>query len=492
MRAFTSLEAFLALLKVHQPTPMSVPTYAGTIDRYRVEYHQRLETRQISSFVIPNDILNYITLIAYLMLPLRLPFAMKTLVLSAIVTFSILTLLTSRTLGLAHGVLVGISSSWCITLSVNLLFLRRPAQDFNRVIACGSGLKHDECSSSGVKHVERWQSMPNTAYKRLFWILDLLGSLRALHWSCGESQHPIPIGAYKKRLKNTTSIQENFGKLLFVSLCIDCLKEVIALDPYFWGFTEHDPPDYIKRILPVGDFIQAYRMLVAFAVLYIAIEFVSVVAVLLFVNVLGPSLAGTWGNEWAYSPQYGSFDAVCTRGLQGWWGTWWHQMFRLTLTPPANAIINTLHVPREGMIASTLRLVIPFLISGAIHASGSYTMWGNTRPINSFLFFVLQPVGIAVQIIGSWSLSRLVLLDKVPRQVRQATNIAFTAVWLLKTFPLLADDFARGGLWLTEPFPISMFQMLGLGSEARSHNLWLDCGLHVHSGPRRWQVGMAV
>jgi len=471
---------------------MSAPTYAGTIDQYRVEYYQRLETRQISPFVIPKYILSYVLLIAYLMLPWRLPFALRTLVFSAVVAFSILSLQISRTLGLAYGVIIGISSSWCITLSVNLLFLHRPRENFNRMIAYDSNLKHDDNSRTGVKNVERRQSMPNSAYERIFWVLDLLGSLRALHWSYGQSRNPDSTGVYRKRTQKITSVQRNLGKLLFVSLCLDCLKEVIALDPYFWGFTGHEPPDYIKSSLPTEGFIQAYRMSVAFAVLYVAIEFVSVVAVLLFVNTLGPSLAGTWGNAWAYGPQYGNFDSVCTRGLQGWWGTWWHQMFRFTLTSPTNAMINTLHFPKDAMIARTLRLVIPFLISGAIHASGSYTMWGNTKPINSFLFFVMQPVGIILQITGSRILNRLIPMDKIPRHARQATNIAFTAIWLLKTFPLLADDFASGGLWLTEPFPISMIQTLGLGSEARSHQLWPDYAIHLHSGPRWWQRGMAV
>ena len=89
-----------------------------------------------------------------------------------------------------------------------------------------------------------------------------------------------------------------------------------------------------------------------------------------------------------------------------------------------------------------------------------------------------------MQLIGSWSLSKLDLVSRMPRNVSKVVNVAFTAIWLLKTFPLLVDDFARGGLWLTEPFPISVLQTLGLGSEARSHRLRLDCGFHLHTGHR--------
>lgn len=48
-----------------------------------------------------------------------------------------------------------------------------------------------------------------------------------------------------------------------------------------------------------------------------------------------------------------------------------------------------LQVPKKGVIARVIRLVIAFSIGGAIHAAGSYTMLGDTKPLNSFLFFFL-------------------------------------------------------------------------------------------------------
>jgi hypothetical protein len=72
------------------------------------------------------------------------------------------------------------------------------------------------------------------------------------------------------------------------------------MDPYFWGHTDYDPPNYIRTYLPSKlslpgiDLIRTYRMCVAFAVLHVAVELISTVGVLLFVNILGPSLAGTW------------------------------------------------------------------------------------------------------------------------------------------------------------------------------------------------------
>lgn len=197
----------------------------------------------------------------------------------------------------------------------------------------------------------------------------------------------------------------------------------------------------------------------------------------------------------AYRPQYGALESVYIRGLQGWWGDWWHQMFRFALASPTDPIINVLRIDKRGTVARLIRLIVPFLISGAIHASGSYTTWGDTKPFYSFLFFILQPVGIVIQILGGLVLKKLGLQTKIHPSFGKAVNVLFTVVWLLNTFPLLADDFSRGGLWFTEPFPFSVLQTLGIGSERRSHQLSTGYGARPYKGCKGckwWQVGLAV
>ena len=467
----------------------STPAYASTIHQHRLNFHEQCKSQQISPFIIPADFSNYILLIAYLVLMRQLPRLSNIPVFLAIVALSGLSLRSSRTLGVAYGVIVGISSSVCVILSANLLFLHEPAVDLKRMTTFNSNTKHDGASKGEDK---QWQNMPSSAYERLFWVLDLLGSLRALHWSHGQRQNHTPAARIERNPKHTPSLLMTICKLLLIYLFTDLLKEIIAMDPYFWGYTEHNPPDYIKSILPLPALVQVYRMLVAFATFYIALDLDYTIVILLFVNILGPSVAGIWGQDWAYRPLYGNLNSVATRGLKGWWGAWWHQCFRFILTAPTNAIINKLPIRKHGVMAITLGIVIPFLISGVIHACGSYTMWGPTKPINSFAFFALQPVGIALQMIGCWSLQRLNVMNKIPRRVREATNVAFAVFWLLLTFPLLAGDFAKGGLWLTEPFPISVIQILGLGSRARSGQLGSGYGLHFQKGFRWWETGLVI
>ena len=467
-------------------------TYSGTIEIYRLQYQQQSELRQVSPFVFPRDVLNYVLLIGCLMMTPVPHSALKVLGFLAIVSLSLLSLQSNRTLALAYGILIGISSSWCITVSFNLLFHYKPSQDFKRKIAGRWPVKPGDCTEPSNSDEIQWQGMPTSTYTRLCWIIDLLGSLRVLHWSGGRPKERSLNAIREDGPGSTPTLRQNLGKLLLLYVGVDCLKEVIAIDPYFWGYTDSEPPICIKSTLRYAGFIQPYRMVISFAILYVAIELISTTGVLLFVNILGPSYAGTWGYGWAHRPQLGHLDSVYKKGLQGWWGGWWHQMFRFTLVAPAHALVDTLQIPPKGKIARSLYLVIPFLVSGAIHASGSYTMWGDTKPLNSFLFFALQPAGIATQMAGSWCFNKVGFTAKIHPNLRKATNVAFTVIWFLETFPLLADELARGGLFLSEPSPISLLQVLGIGSVARSHQLWPDYGVHIYRESSWWQVGLAV
>ncbi|KAL6720444.1 hypothetical protein ACLMJK_002367 [Lecanora helva] len=468
---------------------MSAPKYSGTIERHRLQYDRQVNEQQISPFIIPNDFINYVLLVFYLVTAQKLGVIYKALTLISIAMYSISSLLTSRTLGLAQGILVGISNAWCILISINLLCLSRPQQDFKRKIASNSLVRHNRLHK---KPAVQWQRMPSSVITRLFWTLDLLGSLRALHWSVRQPGHSIPDNLHIEGQRHEYSLKRNLGKLLLIYLSIDILKEVIAFDPYFWGYTEYEPPDYVLFSLRYSGFIQAYRMLVAFAVLSVGVELISTAGVILFVDILGPPIAGSWGHSWAYERQFGCFDSVCTKGLRGFWGEWWHQMFRIALNVPANALLDSQRIQRKSIIGKSIMLVAAFLISGIVHACGSYTMWGQSQPLHAFLFFALQPIGITTQILGSWTAHQILRKDALCPDLCKAANTMFTVTWLLSTFPLLADDFAHGGFWLTEPFPISVIQMLGIGGQARSQQLWSSYGAQLYKGRRWWQMGISV
>lgn len=447
---------------------MSAPTYLEeTIHRNRLEHDQYLASNRTVLSTVPKFPFANFLLIAYLMLPQRPSLPLRSTVFILILLISISSLQTDRTTGLVHGVLIGVSSTWCIVSAFNFLFLYDHAKDFQRLVDTSGGTTDVAYAKEKTTQDRgQWESMPKSLSRRLFWVLDLLGSLSCLHWSHGDISSSTPIKPRRPNPPKPRSLPQKFWQLLLMYLAINLLKDLMALDPYFWGSTNSPIPTthpFSFSILP-APLIHLYRLSVCFAVIYIGVEWPATAGSVVCINILGPGLIGPWGHEWAHRRPLGAFSSIAQRGLKGWWGDWWHQWFRWTVTSPATALVHALQLHPTSPAAKAIRTTLPFLLSGLIHAGGNYTLWGPTQPQNAFLFFAVQPVGIAVQDLSHSALTRLGLIAHIPVPVRRAANVTFTGLWLLYSFPWLADDFVRGGMYLTEPFAaFSVLPMLGVG-----------------------------
>lgn len=456
---------------------MSSTRYNQIILEHRLQYEQQLTNRQIRPFVIPRDILGYVVLIVYLALPSRWRKGLRNPLLFFIILCSLDTLLHCRTLGLAYGVLPGISAAWCVLLTVNRMFLNDPPEVLMR-----------RKGSSGD-----WQSRPMNLCSRLFWVADLLASPRRIHWFSrvgldNDLRFPATI-----RANTVPSLRACLLRLFGALLGIDILKEVIAADSYFWPVYE----DKYSALSPLWSLppylLFLYRRLTAFLVIYLAIHIIATTSILVFVYALGPRWAGTWGYESAYAPAFGDFSIIGTHGLLGFWGSWWHQFFRTNLRTAAVAI-NRL-VPHEGNVTSEKQMhtLLVFTLSGIIHACGSYTMWGPSVPFHSFQFFLSQFVGICIQIFLPVLLQRCGLkVNSIPKRSRRRTSFTFTALWLLGTSPFLVHDFAQGGMWLAELMPFSFLSVLGLSRRSSSALLWDGLGIGWYTDKRWWLSGVAL
>jgi hypothetical protein len=235
-------------------------------------------------------------------------------------------------------------------------------------------------------------------------------------------------------------------------------------------------------------------MLLAAAGAYIAIDLIHAFAVLLQVNILGPSVLGL--NAWPVTnpPLWGSPRAVLRKGLKGFWGETWHQMLRMHFVSIGDAFAEFLlrnndpgscgcpiadkrrHSCLKPLVARLrIRVVTVFLLSGALHACTSYTLLGPTRPWAPFLFIALQPLGMAIQSAYSQHFVGSYLCDSPGRWktlVRQGSNFGFTILWLWAWSGMLLDDMTNGGVWLFEPIPISLIRGLGFSKEDKRFWCW--------------------
>lgn len=120
----------------------------------------------------------------------------------------------------------------------------------------------------------------------------------------------------------------------------------------------------------------------------------------------------------------------------------------------------------KGRGARALQLGVAFGLSGCLHAAGSVTAHGETFPIRGQMaFFLLQAGGVFVENVVRAGLRGSGVGKGVPRWVKRGVTFVYVHVWFYHTAHLLCDDFARGGMWMFEPVPISLFRGLGFGGE---------------------------
>ncbi|KAL9585942.1 MAG: hypothetical protein Q9212_001207, partial [Teloschistes hypoglaucus] len=423
--------------------------YEELINEHRSTYQLQLATRQTRPFVVPLDIFNYLLLLVYLVLPPKLREWLKLPLFIAILALSANTLWQSRTIGLAYGVVTGIMTAWCPLLSLNLIFLHDAPESFARLVQVGEqqGDNGEEYRIHGGSLSPAWQAIPDEFTRRLCWCLDLVGSVRGLHWSLSSNYWQKAIKETQARQRQKfPSLKELLLRLFLGLVATDCLKALIAEDPCFWGRADVNCHIKLGSLTLLPKLEQVSRLVAAFLVIYLAIQVLSTLVYILFLHVLGPSMTSAWGHPWAYTPAFGDFSAIGSHGLRGFWGSWWHQFFRLTFDPPATAVARLLTGDENGRTARRVRMVTAFLLSGALHACASLTLWGPSQPSRTFYFFALQPVGIFIQ-------TALAMPSLSPPVLGKAVNFGFTVYWLLVTSPLLVGDYANGALWMTEAMP---------------------------------------
>lgn len=371
------------------------------------------------------------------------------------------------------------------------------------------------------------QSYPTESFlERLDWSIDLLSNFRGVSWNWKTVNIPLPpksvvedIRTYQRlRIgfpplhdplhihgregqgrrshfvqRNPTkqqSLRRALRNLVVGYIMLDLLKTLCIHDPYFSGFTGWPAPNYFPDFLKDSAiFVRCYRLMLAMLCIYLSLQTIFALAPIFFVGIVGAEQIGVRGEPWMYPEEWGSYLAVFDLGLAGWWGVWWHQTFRFAFEATASWILARFPILNDaGPKARAVQLFTAFWLSGFLHASGSYTSIGETRPLmGSFLFFFLQSFGIMVQTL---LVKKLWLIDTP--LILKAFNFIYTHVWFYYTAPFLIDDLVKSGIYLYEPVPVSILRAFGFGAEGDTWWCWDGPWISWHQGRNWWQSGIAT
>lgn len=366
-----------------------------------------------------------------------------------------------------------------------------------------------------VKKIEEeeyyWQAYPDNFWERVCWVLDLLVNFRGPGWNWAiptmpelppavkrDLGEPVTEGSIKGissagvRRYNTREELLRATVLRFVIgyFMIDILKVIMTKDPYFLFGPENDypVPAYLSGV-PLG-ILRFYRLFLAFLVVTISLE-MAFLLMPIFRLILGPEIFGLRAEPWYYNEHWGSFKSIFDKGLNGLWGSWWHQTFRFLFAAPTVYLVDQGVLPSgRSQLTKFVGAFIAFFISGLFHLTGSMAQFPPTKILHPMIFFLLQAVGIIIQTVICAQLKPYI--QKLPTSLRKAGNFAYTLGWLYLTTPWLVDDFARGAIFLYQPIPVSLFRGLGFGYPDEGFWCWdMSLWFRLYRGKHWWESGVA-
>jgi hypothetical protein len=355
-----------------------------------------------------------------------------------------------------------------------------------------------------------WQSYPSTLRERFSWVMDLLQNFRGPGWNWVIPPLPAlppnikvslnePIDAASWTGVSSIGLRRfNTRRELFISrvprfilgyFALDLLKCIMKADPYYtFGPNTYDLPPRLRNFSPWT--LRFIRQAISSLAIITSLEMVFYLPPLIMSLLCGPRILGLRAEPWYYPSTWGSFSNILNKGLNGLWGSWWHQTFRFIFSAPTNYFIREGYFSPKSTKAKISALVFAFGISGFLHSGGSISQFPKTHPSHASIFFMLQALGILLQ--STLCSIFYPQIKRLPSSVRKAGNLLFTLAWMFETGYWLTDDFARGGIWLYEPIPVSVFRGMGYGDKGDGWWCWEHVGVGWYRGKRWWESGVAL
>ena len=225
-----------------------------------------------------------------------------------IVFISIWNILFTRCAGSIESINVGLNAGFGTILAVNFMLLHDP-RCFKRLVLQPRGPKSTQNDDDrNLGSLVTWEPAPKLLWRRLFWVLDLITSFRAVHWSwessLSPSHSPLLSKAYLAS-RHKSTLYRNVCRFVTAYIVIDTVKCLMIVDPYFNGFPTETAPPYLAPYITSSTALYTYRTLLAAAGVFIAVEVEYALAVLVQVNILGPKLIGLNASPAAFCKHWG-------------------------------------------------------------------------------------------------------------------------------------------------------------------------------------------
>jgi len=499
----------------------------------------------------PLNSLPFFIPLVFLLLPKKLNGPrLRLAVVAAVTILAIYNIVYTRAKDASFAALVGIVNAYLILWALAHLGIVDPKNDYSRIkrterpasSANGNAAKKGAAalsmnenstfnrrragSRNGEIHmpvddkdlsIYKWQGFPSSLYERFDWVMDIFSNPEGQGWNWGIATLPPPprhiqhaLAQNKEDLMFKTDVVEKrwhqqarriqtmseatlfkltVRRVVLGYIALDVLKTLVSVDPFFYGQIAAPPPVYLPAALKTPFAVKGMRLLIAQGCVHQAVQTLLLLKPLYFLYHFTPQSMGTRGEAWMFPHPWGSFQSILDQGVLGFWSTYWHQSFRYIFTAPSNLLMRQFKISPRSVQAQFIRLYVAFFCSGILHAGISHTAIGDTYPIRGpMFFFLLQPVGITLQLGAAHFIHKSPIGSYIPRWLDRITNLLWCIVVGYLTGPLLVDDLARGGQFLFEPVPFSVLRGLGFGNPDDGFYCWYGRFFKWHWDG--WKSGM--
>ena len=306
---------------------------------------------------------------------------------------------------------------------------------------------------------------PTDIRQRLPWVGLLLISIRLFGWRIGFPSHDRRQPAPPDFRGPGHFLLVSIPASIIAYLTLDLTHAYISGDGYFTdptlssGFAlQNDLPLALLRTGILGAQLLSFMGFMFF--------FPASLAVL--VNLTG-LLPDFWSpHTW---PTYlGPPSAIVHYGVRGWWGRFWHQTMRWTVSGPGIALSDAIGLRDRSVARFVLVNVVAFFLSGFIHMGlvppepQWATIDGNAIRVCTLGFFWSQAVGILLESLAAWLIVRLTgaraWQGGLGWWIRATVTLVWVYLWFTLSSTLLFEAGRQLGWWRVWPVPVSFWQGL--------------------------------
>jgi len=265
----------------------------------------------------------------------------------------------------------------------------------------------------------------------LKWSATLIMSQRSIGWidsSAPKVPHIPPPPTKERKALVLAKLQE----LAFNVILFDLL-----------GFLNRANPCFKLNGPPVGEegtpmsFLWRLELTLGFA----AGEYLTLTTIHCVYCILSVGFGLSEPRHWP--SLFGSiWEAYTIRRL---WGNTWQQFMRRLLVSHSKFLIKNLHLSPGGTLSSCITLLLSFFISGVIHACGDLMVFRDFVTGGSFVFFMLQPLGIAIETVVIVVFRRIGV--QIHWRILRVVGFVWVLLWFSYTVPILLEPLLRVGFF---------------------------------------------